>query len=192
MTSRTVVAATAALLAWLLAACGAAAQTKAGAPLADAGKPVAAFGIEHELGGRPVLGVPLEVRVTLRPQTVVGDVTVELSADSGLQIDPRDAVLSAASASRDAPAEWVVTVLPLADGVLRLRLFAEGIVDGARQGRSVVVPIRVGSAKADGRSGDEANGRPGSEAVEPAEGAEPDASGREDQPLIRLPAVDPR
>ena len=154
----------AAVLAGLTLSGAALAQTKHDAAILG-GKPVAAFAIDYEVRGTPTVGVPLEVQVSLRPQTAVSDVTVRLSADPGLQIASPETTLSAPSAEQDAPAEWLLSVVPLEDGVLRLRLYAEGTISGMRQGRSLIIPIRVGPAA-------------------PAK--------RDQAPLIRLPSTESR
>lgn len=119
------------------------AQDRLSAPIA--GKPVAPFEIEHELSGKPTVSVPLDVRIVFRPQMPADEIELQLSADEGLALNPVDETLTARAAGPDAPAEWHVVVVPLMDGVQRLRVYAEASVGGERQGRSIVIPIRIAS-----------------------------------------------
>lgn len=109
-----------------------------------AGKPLAAFALDYEIDGVPAVGTPLVLRVTLRPQSRLEDVTVEISADDGLHIDSDPTRFTAAAVTPDALAEWAVDVVPVAEGRFLVRIFAEGFIDGSHQARSVVAPIRVG------------------------------------------------
>jgi len=170
----------------LLASGAAAQRTAADAPIA--GKPVAPFAIEHDLGAAPVSGVPLEILLTLRPRTPVAAIEMTLSADDGLSIDASDERLAAPAASPDAPAEWRIVVVPLADGVQRLRVYAEADVGGERQGRSVVITLRVGAAAGAVR---------GAKKSSVPSAAEPGGDGRDDRAadgerIIRLPSSERR
>src|SRR5690606_35247533 len=106
------------------------------------GKPVAPFSLAAEAVAPPAVGVPVDVRITLVTRTALEDVEVRLSADPGLSLDAASFSLVAPSASPDAPAEWRITVVPVAEGAHRLRLFGEALVGGERQGRSAVATIR--------------------------------------------------
>src|SRR5690606_27000747 len=89
------------------------------------------------------LGAPVVLRVSLRPGGRVDDVTVNVSADEGLYIDPARSQLSAPSVGPDAPAEWTIEVTPTREGRHLVRIDVQGRIDGVRQAHSVVAPIRV-------------------------------------------------
>lgn len=112
----------------------------------SAGKPVAPFALAYEVVGTPAVGQALEIRVTVRPGVPMSDLRLEAADEASLQVDAASAEQSAPSATPASPAAWTVGVVPLEQGVLRLRLTASGIIDGVRQARSIAVPIRVGTA----------------------------------------------
>ncbi|HEU4618611.1 MAG TPA: hypothetical protein VFV10_11240 [Gammaproteobacteria bacterium] len=119
---------------------------EAGGLARTAGKPVAPFSVDHELLAAPAVGVPLEVRITVRPQVPMSALELEAVGDSTLEVAGADAQQSAPSAAAGAPAVWSVTVVPRDEGALQLKITIDGVIDGVRQARSVVVPIRVGAA----------------------------------------------
>lgn len=179
-----------------LVASGAAAQRSADAPAA--GKPVAPFAIEHDVAGTPTIGVPLEITLKLRPRTPIDAIEVTLSADDGLSIDASDERLTAAGASPEAPAEWQIVVLPVADGRQRLRVYAEADVGGERQGRSAVITLRVGApaeavrdAKGKAMPGAAAGSEPGP-AEKDRDAGRDEGAGRDDERIIRLPSSERR
>jgi len=162
-----------------LIASGAAAQRSA----PSAGKPVAPFAIEYDRAETPTLGVPLEMTLLIRPRTPVEALEVALSADEGLSLDASDERLTAAAASPEAPAEWHIVLLPVSEGVQRLRVYAEASIGGERQGRSTVITLHVG-ASADTSSSAKDDAAPA--AVAPAPRSE---RGRgESERIIRLPS----
>ncbi len=119
-------------------------QAQAAGAGSSAGKPVAPMAVDHALLGTPAVGQVLEVRITVRPQGGMTDLRLQATGSDGLQVEAADAVQTAASAAPDAPAVWTVRVVPLAVGAAQLKLTADGVIDGRRQARSVVVPIRTG------------------------------------------------
>ena len=175
-----------ALAAAAIVASGAAAQPAAG-------KPVAPFAIEHGLDAPPRLGVPLEISLTLRPRMPVEAVDLMLSADEGLALDASDERLTAPAAAPDAPAEWRIAVLPLAEGVQRLRVYAEAAVGGQRQGRSTVITLRVGAAAEAVRYAKEgASPSAAAKSLEP-DRSSGDGTGRDgERRMIRLPSSERR
>ncbi len=112
----------------------------------SAGKPVAPIAIDHAILGAPAVGRVLEIRITVRPQGTMTDLRLQAAGGDALQVEAADAVQRTASAAADAPAVWTVRVVPLATGVAQLKLTADGVIDGRRQARSIVVPIRTGAA----------------------------------------------
>lgn len=155
------------------------------------GKPVAPFEIETALDGPVAIGSPVTVRISVGAAVPLESIEVRLTPDAGLAVGAADLELRAASAAPDAPAEWQVAVVPVEAGTQRLRLYAEAIVNGARQGRSEIVTLRVGASV-------EAAAAKDDETVQSAEPKsdqgrvrqEPgDASAAEDPPVVRLPAA---
>jgi hypothetical protein len=118
----------------------------AGAEVASAevaGKPVAPFSVRTEVVGTPAVGQPLEVRIIVRPSVPVTDLVLDAAGDASLEVAAADAKQTAPSATRGAPAEWSVSVVPRAAGELRLKITVDGVIEGVRQARSIVAPIRV-------------------------------------------------
>src|SRR5690606_11446919 len=114
------------------------------------GKPGAPFTISAEAVGTPALGVPFDVRVVVQTQAELEDIEVRLSVDEGLSFSASNYTLYASSATPEQPAEWRFSVVPVAEGAHRLRLFGEALVGGVRQGRSAVATIRVGGERGEG------------------------------------------
>lgn len=174
-----------------LIAPGAAAQrTAPGA--AAAGKPVAPFEIEYDLSAAPTLGVPLEIALAVRPRAPVDAIELTLSADDGLSLDASDELLTAPAASPDSPAEWRIAVLPVSEGPQRLRVYAEASVDGERQGRSIVISLRVGASTdtaSRAKTASPAKGEAAPAAVEPGPHSE---RASDSERVIRLPSTSPR
>ena len=158
-----------------------------------AGKPVAPFSVEADVLGPVAIGVPVDVGISVSSRTPLDDVEVRVSPDSTLSVEPGDLVLHAASASPDEPAEWRITVVPLAEGAHRLRLFGEAVVGGVRQARSTVATIRVGTGNAVERaSTTRAAGREQNGATPPPKPRTDEAKApadTADDRVIRLPAV---
>jgi hypothetical protein len=109
-------------------------------------KPVAPFALDYRLAGAPALGQPLEVTLTVRPQSPMSDLELHASGESALEVNADSAEQTAASATPKDPAVWSVTVVPQQEGVSYLKLTAPGVIGGRRQARSIAVPIRVGEA----------------------------------------------
>lgn len=167
-------------------------------PAADAaGKPVAPFSVVAEALGPAAVGLPVDVRIAVDSRVALDDIEVRLSADPGLSLDAADLTLRAPSASPGQPAEWRITVVPIAEGAHRLRLFGEAVVDGTRQGRSTIATIRVGAGAAAARDstlrgvdrGSERATGPRKPQADEVRG-DRDAEAEEDvERVIRLPAV---
>lgn len=121
---------------------------------AVAGKPVAPFDVRGKVVGTPAVGQPLEVRITVRPSLPMTDLVLEAAGEGSLAIPAGDSRQSAPSATREAPAEWTVSAVPQEAGNLRLKVTVDGVIDGARQARSIVVPIRVGVQAGQGGASD--------------------------------------
>lgn len=133
------------------------------------GKPVAPFTLSAETVTPATVGVPVDVRIAVETQAELEDVEVRISADDGLSVNVSDYTLYARSATPEQPAEWLIRVVPTAEGEHRLLLFGEAVVGGTWQGRSAVATIRVGGA---------GTVEAGADAAEPGT-----------QPVVRLPAV---
>lgn len=159
------------------------------------GKPVAPFSVEAEALEPAAVGVPVDVRITVSSPSPLEDIEVRLSADPGLSVDAADYTLRAPSASPGEPAEWRISVVPLAEGAQRIRLFGEAVVDGVRQGRSSIATIHVGTGAAAARESTvqgaklEPDGATG--ARKPRAGAERSDDDAEagTERVIRLPAT---
>jgi hypothetical protein len=151
--------------AFLAAGCIGAGDVSA-APRARAevlGKPVAPFSVRTQVLGMPSVGQPLEVRVVVRPSVPVTDLVLDAAGDASLEVAGSDARQSAPSATPSSPAEWTVSVVPLEEGELRLKITVDGLIDGVRQARSIVAPIRVGAQGASDKGA--STGAPGAGAA---------------------------
>lgn len=165
---------------------GAAADAQPAGEDAARAKPVAPFTIEHEIAPQPMLGVAGRLRITLRPQVPIADVTVQISADPGLGLDASAAQLAAPAATPASAATWDVELVPSAEGEYRIRLYAEAEVEGARQGRSAVIPITVGESPGTTDARKDAAARAAAPEAEETERA------RDERRVIRLPSSERR
>ena len=137
--------------AWLLLGCqtpeapesagsAAAPETPADQPL---GKPSAPVELSYRFLSEPRLGQPLEIEITasaLRPDQ---SVALELSADTGLQLASQ-ARLAPRILPLGEPRRDRAVVTPLAEGRLFLNVFATITSNGARQLKSISIPIQIG------------------------------------------------
>lgn len=175
----------AALLAAALAGCAgagnAAAEPETSAGL---GKPTAAFSLTAEAIGPPRVGVPVTLRITVRPHAALEDIEVQIAADAGLSLDPAGQAVQAASADPSHAAEWQITAVPVEAGTHRLRLFGTAQQGGERHARSVVATIRVEPGTPAARDSAARSASPERRAEEA------DADAADGQRVIRLPAIE--
>lgn len=134
------------------------------------GKPLPPIDFEYELLGEPIVGQPLEIRVTSRMQTALDALNVALSGDERMQVPAEMARFRMARAAANVPMTRTIRVTPLASGTLYLNVLLQAQVDGRLQSRAVTIPIRVGTES------------------QPGEAAGTLSTDADGQPIISLPA----
>jgi hypothetical protein len=141
-----------ALFATLVAMTVAAAPAREAAGANIAPKPVAPIAITHEFGSDPVVGLPLDLTLSIAAESDLSGISVTLTADDPLaMIEPVGSV-GLGSLSAGEAADLAVTVLPLVHQTHHLGVTVTATVDGVIQTRSVSVSIRMpgsGEHKAD-------------------------------------------
>jgi hypothetical protein len=110
----------------------------------SAGKPTAAIDIRHAVMGRPELGEPIMVRVTVTPGRGVTELHLQLIADAGLSIDVNDGSFTRRYGAEPEPTTYEVMVTPLAEGLSYLTILATINVGGRSQSRTSAVALQVG------------------------------------------------
>ena len=136
-------------------ACGAPLHVAESAPRAtqaqhsSPGKPTAAIAIHYELSATPDLGQPLEVRITARAAGTATDLSLELAFDDSLFVAGAPTAVAGADVNERA---WIVAVTPLQEQAGYLTVTLSGLLDGQRQSRSVMIPIRTSGRKAEAQS----------------------------------------
>jgi len=127
---------------------GAAASAAAAAPriksnpLASAGKPVAPISIGYELATQPVLGVPFDVRISVRGSDGVADLTLMVRAGDGVQAGTPQLTASSADGAQRT---WTVAATAYGEGALYLGVLAQGTVGNQHPARYLRIPIRIGA-----------------------------------------------
>ena len=109
------------------------------------GKPLPPIDFAYELLGEPVIGQPLEIRVTSSIAADLDALNVALSGDERMQVPAAIARFRMARTGPSAPVSRTISVTPLASGTLYLDVLLQADIDGRRQSRAVTIPIRVGS-----------------------------------------------
>ena len=134
------------------------------------GKPLPPIDFKYELLGEPVVGQPLEIRVTSNVQADLDALNVALSGSERMQVPAAIARFRMARTASSTPMTRTITVTPLATGTTYLNVVLQADIGGRTQSRAVTIPIRVGA---------------GSAQSDPSGTLSTDADG---QPIISLPA----
>lgn len=108
-------------------------------------KPLSPIGIEHEIAGQPVPGVPLRIDLTITSNAAISMLTGEVRVEDALFLAPEAGSFSLADAGSGEPARHAITVTPLVEGLHRLTIVVQGMVAGQRQATTLSIPLRVGS-----------------------------------------------
>ncbi len=109
------------------------------------GKPLPPIDFKYELLGEPVIGQPLEIRVTSNIAAELDALNVALSGDERMQVPAAIARFRMARTVPSAPLTRTISVTPLVSGTLYLDVLLQADIDGRRQSRAVTIPIRVGA-----------------------------------------------
>lgn len=115
-------------------------------PLPFAPKATAPIGIVYKLKDEPRVGVSLDVALTVSAGAALADAELTLGADDPLALIDPLAPVDLGTFEQGEKRELVVTVLPLLAQTHYLRVAVAADIDGVRQTRSVVVPIRIPDA----------------------------------------------
>jgi len=107
------------------------------------GKPTAAIDIRHTIVGKPELGEPVLVRVTVTPARGATELRLQLITDAGLSIDASDSSFSRRYGAEPEPATYEVWVTPLVEGLNYLTILATIDIDGRPQSRTSAVALQV-------------------------------------------------
>jgi len=111
------------------------------------GKPTGPIAIRYELAAPPALGRPVEVTITVESDWPLRNVAVSLVPSEGLALDASQAAARIARIEPGEPYRTTVAVTPLALDILYLTVTVEADVNGTRQGRTLMVPLRLAEAK---------------------------------------------
>jgi hypothetical protein len=106
-------------------------------------KPTAPIAIDYRLTGTPRVGETLALELTVTAAGVLVDTVLELDARQDLTLVEPTGAVTLGSVSADAPASIVVQVLAYTAGTHYLQVTVTGDIDGQRQSRSLVVPVRI-------------------------------------------------
>jgi len=135
-----------ALFATLLAVQLAAAPAREAPGARVAPKPVAPIAITHEFGSDPMVGLPLDLTISIAAEGDLTGISVTFTVDDPLaMIEPPGTVALGALAA-GMQSDLAVTVLPLVDQTHYIGVTVTATVDGVMQTRSVSVPIRMSGA----------------------------------------------
>ncbi len=115
-------------------------------PMASA-KPVAPIAIDYELLNTLRVGQATDIRITVTPQSTLANVVVEFNVTSGLLLGSPASPYRAAVIASDEPLTVIVTVTPMQRDVVYLNVLVEGDINGSRQARGLMIPLRLSAEK---------------------------------------------
>jgi hypothetical protein len=147
-------------VAWL-AACqpsgptggGAKAATALDAPAASElgraspGKPEAPIDFHYEILSIPMLGQPVDIRITSSVQPALDALNIALSGDERLFVPAEQARFRMARGAGSARSSRTITVTPMVAGTHYLNVLLRADVDGRAQARAATIRIDVGGAR---------------------------------------------
>jgi hypothetical protein len=110
------------------------------------GKPVAPIAIDYRLAGVPQLGRPVDIELTVRTQTDLRNVAIDVRGDASLVVTAAPVGPIAFLAAGE-PSTVTLTVTPMAEGSARLGVHVQGLSGERVLARSVAIPVRTGGAK---------------------------------------------
>jgi len=111
------------------------------------GKPSAPISIEYEVLGKPIVGLPVAINITVRTTQDLGPVVVSYSINDVSALLFQDGQIERRE-YRDFSELGMqqVTVVPQREGRLYINVSAEVQTPGGSMIKSMAIPIRVGSA----------------------------------------------
>jgi len=111
------------------------------------GKPSAPITIDYEVLGKPIVGLPVAINVTVRATQVLGPVVVSYSINDSSALLFQDGQIERLEFSHISELGMQqVAVIPQREGRLYINVSAEVQTPGGSMIKSMAIPIRVGSA----------------------------------------------
>lgn len=135
-----------ALFAALVAIPAASAPARSASSADVAPKPVAPISIRHEFGSDPIVGMPLDLALSIVAESDLNGIVVTLGVDDPLALIEPVGAVELGSLAAGEEADIAVTVLPLVDQTHYLGVTVTATINGVPQTRSVSVPVRMSVA----------------------------------------------
>jgi len=111
------------------------------------GKPSAPISIEYEILGKPIVGLPVAINITVRATQDLGPVVVSYSINDASALLFQDGQIEKREYRDFSELDMQqVTVIPQREGRLYINVSAEVQTPGGSMIKSMAIPIRVGSA----------------------------------------------
>lgn len=105
--------------------------------------PVGMIQLSYESPAEPLLGQPLEVRITITSAHLVDSLTAGVYAHDGLTVSMPNLAVRRVEAGESV--HWVLTVTPYVEGALRFSVLVQGKIGGETQAAQLTVPVQVGN-----------------------------------------------
>ena len=109
------------------------------------GKPGSPLGVQYKILGEPMVGQPLDIRITIQSNATVNELVLQLLNDRGLFVLPEDISFSADQMNLNEPIVRTVTIIPLGEGLHELSVLVQGNIRGMAQANHVAIPIQIGN-----------------------------------------------
>lgn len=130
------------------------------------GKPGAPVNVKYSLNGKPAVGVPLDIELTLEPRTALEKFDVEYGVEEGLTLQNPQTRLQVRQQKAGEPLSHVVQVIPQGEGLFYVKLTIRTVSAGGLERAKVqLIPVSVGhgqrkQAPPPGELTTDAEGRP--------------------------------
>jgi hypothetical protein len=109
---------------------------------ASPAKPVAPIAIGYEFSTQPALGVPFDVRISVRGGYGISNLTLAVHPGEGIQAGTP---LLTASSDDGVERTWTLAASAFAEGTLYLGVLVQGTAGDQHPARNLVIPIRIGT-----------------------------------------------
>ena len=110
-------------------------------------KPDSPLGVQYEIIGEPIVGQPLDIRITIQSNATVNKLVMQLLNDRGLFVLPEDMSFSVDQMNLNEPIVRTVTITPLGEGLHELSILVQGNIRGMAQANHVAIPIKIGNIR---------------------------------------------
>ncbi len=111
------------------------------------GKPGSPLGVQYKIFGEPMVGQPLDIRITIQSNVTVNELVLQFLNDRGLFVLPEDMIFSADQMNFNEPIVRTVTITPLGEGLHELSVLVQGNIRGLVQANYVAIPIQIGNVR---------------------------------------------